>query len=578
MVNNDLQATFKFRFNLMIRMKNAFVAGCLVTTICALTLSCTNTKTGLVTENAMVVSAHPLASEVGVDILKRGGNAIDAAIAVQFALAVVYPVAGNIGGGGFMVVRMNNGSINSLDFREKAPKSSSKDMYLDSAGNVIEHMSTRGHLAGGVPGSVEGMIMAHEKYGTLPWSDLLQPAIDLAFNGFTLTEREADGLNGNQENFIEHSTIAPEFLLKSWKKGDTILWKDLGHTLERIRDQGRSGFYEGETAQYIVEEMQRGGGIMTLEDLKNYEAKWREPVVGSYKGYKVISMAPPSSGGIALLQLLKSVESKDLGNHNSVEAVHLMTEAERRVYADRATHLGDADYYVVPQQKLLDSIYIVKRMNDFSPAKKTPSDSIAAGVINLSESEETTHFSIVDPFGNAVSVTTTLNGGYGSKVVIAGAGFILNNEMDDFSIKPGFPNYYGLVGGKANAIEPGKRMLSSMTPTILEKENKLFMVVGTPGGSTIITSVFQAILNVLEHDMTMQEAVSAGRVHHQWKPDKIFYQEGAISKKDSLALTKIGHELQKRGPYGKVDAILVLPDGKLEGGADPRGDDMAVGF
>ena len=516
-----------------------------------------------------------MASEVGSDILRRGGNAIDAAIDTQFALAVVYPTAGNIGDGGFMVIQMADGSVNSLDFREKSPQSSTENMYQDENGEVIENLSTRGQLAGGVPGSVEGMIMAYEKYGTLPWTDLIQPAIDLALNGFTLTEREADGLNRNQENFSTYNSIEPSFLMNDWEKGDTIYWTDLGPTLERIRDLGRAGFYEGETAQYIVEEMQRGNGIMTLEDLKNYEAKWREPITGHYEGYKVISMAPPSSGGIALMQLLKSVEGKELGDHNSVQALHLMTEAERRVYADRATHLGDADYYDVPQQDLLDSAYIVNRMADFSPASKTPSDSIAAGILPMPESEETTHFSIVDPFGNAVSVTTTLNGSYGSKVVVAGAGFILNNEMDDFSIKPGFPNYYGLVGGKANAIAPGKRMLSSMTPTILEKDEELFMVVGTPGGSTIITSVFQAILNVLEHDMSMQQAVSAGRVHHQWKPDKIFYQEGAISQKDSLSLTKLGHELQQRGPYGKVDAILVLADGRLEGGADPH---KAVGF
>ena len=535
-------------------------------------------ETGLITEKAMVVSAHPLASQVGSAILKQGGNAIDAAIATQFALAVVYPVAGNIGGGGFMVIRMSDGSVNTLDFREKAPMSSSETMYLDSANNVIENLSTRGHLASGVPVSVEGMVKAYEKYGTISWVELIQPAIDLALNGFPLTEREANGLNSNQKNFSTYNTLAPDFLIRDWKAGDTIRWIDLGHTLERIRDNGRAGFYEGETAALIVEEMQRGNGIMTLEDLKNYDAQWRTPIIGSYEGLKVISMSPPSSGGIALMQLLKSVEGRDLGDHNSTLALHLMTEAERRVYADRATHMGDADYYNVPVEELLDSAYNMGRMSDFSTTAKTHSDSLAAGVFALAESEQTTHFSIVDPFGNAVSVTTTLNGGYGSKVVVAGAGFLMNNEMDDFSIKPGFPNYYGLVGGRANAIEPGKRMLSSMTPTILEKDNQLFMVVGTPGGSTIITSVFQTILNVLEHDMTMQQAVSAGRVHHQWKPDKIFYQEGAISKDDSLSLVKLGHELQQRGPYGKVDAILVLPDGKLEGGADPRGDDAAVGY
>ncbi|MEM8568008.1 MAG: gamma-glutamyltransferase [Bacteroidota bacterium] len=535
-------------------------------------------KIGLIADSAMVVSAHPLASEVGVNIMRQGGNAIDAAIATQFALAVVHPTAGNLGGGGFVVLRTQSGQCNTLDFREKAPASSSETMYQDSTGNVIENLSTRGHLAAGVPGSVAGMVEAHKKHGTLPWEDLLQPAVDLALQGFTLTEKEANGLNRNQENFITYNTETPEFLINDWKEGDSITFTDLGHTLERIRDLGRSGFYEGETARLIVEEMQRGNGLISLDDLKDYEAVWREPIIGKYKDFKMISMAPPSSGGVALMQLLTSVEGRPLSAHNSAQTIHLMTEAERRVYADRATHLGDADYYNVPVQELLDSVYIAGRMQNFSTDQATNSDSIAAGVFDISESEQTTHFSIVDPFGNAVAVTTTLNGGYGSKVVVAGAGFLLNNEMDDFSIKPGVPNYYGLIGGKANAIEPGKRMLSSMTPTIVEKDNQLFMVVGTPGGSTIITSVFQTILNVIEHNMPMQEAVNAGRVHHQWKPDRIGFEDGAISTEDSSALVAIGHTLRNRGKIGRVDAILVLPDGKLEGGADPRGDDSAIGY
>ncbi|MEM7108973.1 MAG: gamma-glutamyltransferase [Bacteroidota bacterium] len=535
-------------------------------------------EVGLIEESAMVVSAHPLASGVGADIMKQGGNAIDAAIATHFALAVVHPSAGNLGGGGFMVIRANNSEYNTLDFREKAPHASSETMYLDSAGNVIKNLSTRGHLAAGVPGSVAGMVEAHIKYGTLPWPVLLQPAIDLALNGFILTEKEANGLNRNQEPFISYNTQTPEFLINDWKAEDSIFLTDLGHTLERIRDLGRSGFYEGKTARLIVEEMQRGGGLISFDDLQDYEAVWRVPIIGKYKNFKMISMAPPSSGGIALMQLLKSVEGHTIGPHNSAQTIHLMTEAERRVYADRATHLGDADYYNVPVQELLDSVYIASRMQNFSTDQATNSDSIAAGVFDIPESEQTTHFSIVDPFGNAVAVTTTLNGGYGSKVVVAGAGFLLNNEMDDFSIKPGVPNYYGLIGGKANAIEPGKRMLSSMTPTIVEKDNQLFMVVGTPGGSTIITSVFQTILNVIEHGMPMQEAVNAGRVHHQWKPDRIAFEDGAISVEDSTTLVDMGHTLGRRGTIGRVDAILVLTDGKLEGGADPRGDDTAKGF
>ena len=535
---------------------------------------------GLITEKAMVVSAHPLASEVGVDIMKRGGNAVDAAIATQFALAVVYPAAGNIGGGGFMIIRTNKGETDALDFREAAPQAASRDMYLDESGEVIELLSRRGHLAAGVPGSVDGMVKAYEKYGSMPWEDLLQPAIELASKGFPLTLKEANGLNNNQEDLVSYNTVTPEFLIKEWKEGDTIQWLELSETLKRIRDNGRDGFYKGKTADDIVTEMKQGKGLITYEDLTSYQAKWRAPIIGSYKEHKIISMSPPSSGGIALIQLLRSVEPHNLAGmgHNSAKAIHLMTEAQRRTYADRATHLGDPDFYDVPQHELLEKRYALERMSDYSPEAASHSDSISAGAFTYKESEQTTHFSIVDENGMAVSVTTTLNGGYGSKVVVAGSGFFLNNEMDDFSIKPGFPNLYGLVGGEANAIVPGKRMLSSMTPTIIEKNGKLLMVVGTPGGSTIITSVFQTVLNVLEHGMTMQEAVSAGRVHHQWKPDLVFHEKNAL---DTLTLQKLsdkGHHLKSRSPYGRVDAILVLPDGRLEGGADPRGDDMASGY
>ncbi|MEO1050686.1 MAG: gamma-glutamyltransferase [Bacteroidota bacterium] len=536
---------------------------------------------GLISDSAMVVSAHPFASEVGLNILKKGGNAVDASIAVQFALAVVYPTAGNIGGGGFMVLRKEDGSAYTLDFREAAPAAAHRDMYLDEEGNVIQSKSTLGHWAVGVPGTVAGALAAHEKFGTLPWEDLVQPAIDLAINGFLLTEKEAEGLNYNQERFLKYSTIAPDFLIKNeWKAGDTIYWKDLGKTLERIRDNKRDGFYTGQTADYIVEEMQRAGGLISHEDLKNYQAVWRDPIQFEYKNFKLVSMPPPSSGGIALAQLLKMVEKHDLTNHgwNKQQTIHIMTEAERRVYADRAQHLGDPDHYEVPRDGLLQGDYIVARMENYDPTKATPSEEIQAGQPLIAESEETTHFSVIDQYGNAVSVTTTLNGGYGSKTVVAGAGFILNNEMDDFSSKPGFPNFYGLVGGEANAIAPGKRMLSSMTPTIVEKDGELFMVVGTPGGSTIITSVFQSFLNVVEHNMTMQEAVAAGRVHHQWLPDLIYHEPNAINTLTMDSLKTLGHTLKERSLYGRVDAILVLPNGQLEGGADPRGDDKAMGY
>lgn len=536
---------------------------------------------GLIANKAMVVSAHPLASEVGAEILKQGGNAIDAAIAVQYALAVVYPSAGNIGGGGFMVIRTDEGAYHSLDYREKAPANATHDMYLDGEGNAVSDLSRNGHLAAGVPGVAVGMQMAHDKFGKLPMKSLIQPSIDLAANGFEMTEKEAKKLNSIRKRIAELSTQPnPLSEDKEWKKGDIIVMKDLARTLELIRDQGPKGFYEGETADKIVAEMQRGNGIMTHEDLKNYNAVWREPILGEYKDYKVIGMAPPSSGGIALFQLLELVElHPDLlaNGFHSVEATHLMIEAERRVYADRATHLGDADYYPVPQQGLMNLDYLKKRMEDFNPKKATDSEALGAGS-PPKEKEQTTHFSIIDPDGNAVSVTTTINGGYGAKVVVGGAGFLLNNEMDDFSAKPGAPNMFGLIGAEANKIEPGKRMLSSMTPTILEKNGKLYMVVGTPGGSTIITSVFQTILNVLHFDMNMQEAVAAPRFHHQWKPNMIFTEDEAIGPDNLKTLEGMGHTFRNRGSIGRVDAILVLPDGRLQGGADPRGDDAAFGF
>lgn len=529
--------------------------------------------------NGMVVSAHPSASKVGLDILKKGGNAVDAAVAVQFALAVVYPGAGNIGGGGFMVYRSADGEIASLDFREKAPGLASRDMYLDSAGNAITAKSLYGHLAPGVPGSVDGMVQAHAKYGKLSWAEVVQPSVDLARNGFPITENQAEDFTADQEDFKRYNPGKTYFIKEKWTPGELWAQKDLANTLELIRDKGREGFYGGETADLIVAEMRSGGGLISKEDLKNYKSVWREPVAGNYKEYRVITMPPPSSGGIALLQLLNSVESYPLKRwgFNSDSTVQVMVEAERRVYADRASHLGDPDFYKVPQKHLIRPEYSKNRMSTFNWDQATLSSDVKAGDVPK-ESEETTHFSIVDRSGNAVSVTTTLNGGYGSKVFVKGAGFLLNNEMDDFSVKPGSPNMYGLLGGEANAVQPGKRMLSSMTPTILEKNGKLFMIVGTPGGSTIMTSVFQTILNVVEFDQSMQSAVSAKRFHHQWYPDEVVVERQGLDSMTRVRLENKGYNFKERGAIGRVDAILKTKWGYYEGGADPRGDDTKLGW
>ncbi|MGB3180386.1 MAG: gamma-glutamyltransferase [Cyclobacteriaceae bacterium] len=536
---------------------------------------------GLISDSAMVVSAHPLASEAGISILRNGGNAIDAAIGVQFALAVVLPAAGNIGGGGFLVYRDAEGEAYTLDYREKASGNATEDMYLDNAGEVIPMSSREGHLASGVPGTVAGMIEAHRKFGSMPLADIMAPAIKLAGEGFALTRREAYQLQNVQKYFQEVNMIQPRFLLnENWQPGDTIYMPELASTLKRIADTEGRDFYEGETARLIVEEMKRGGGTIDAEDLANYRAKWRDPVFIDFQDYKLISMPPPSSGGLVMGQVLNMVSPFDLKSAEpySVSTIHLLTEAERRAYADRARHMGDADFYPVPQGDLLSTTYARSRMNNFDENKATSSSEVNPGLGTPAESEQTTHFSIVDKDGNAVAVTTTLNGGYGSGVVVAKAGFLLNNEMDDFSIKPGEPNMFGLIGGKANAIAPGKRMLSSMTPTVVEKDGKLFMVVGTPGGSTIITSVLQVFLKVTQHNMSMQQAVSSPRFHHQWLPDQIRVEEGAFDENTKAQLMEMGHTIDEVNAIGRVDAILILDDGRLEGGADPRGDDTAIGY
>jgi gamma-glutamyltranspeptidase/glutathione hydrolase len=530
--------------------------------------------------NGMVVCATPEAAQVGLDILKKGGNAVDAAVAVQFALAVTHPEAGNIGGGGFMVYRSAKGETSTLDFREKAPAKASMNMYLDGSGNVIPNMSLATHQASGVPGSVDGMVAAHKKYGQLKWAGLVQPAIDLARNGFKISRRLAASLTRAGEQFKKLNPGKSYFIKDGgWKEGDLLVQGDLAKTLELIRDKGRDGFYSGVVADQLADEMKNGNGLVTKTDLQNYHSIWRKPIIGNYKGYRIITMPPPSSGGVALMQLLHSVEKYPLARwgFNSDSTVQLMVEAERRVYADRSKYLGDPDFYKVPVDSLLRPSYTASRMANFTWNAATPSSSIQPGAFAGYESDQTTHYSIVDRKGNAVAITTTLNGSFGSKIFVKGAGFLLNNEMDDFSAKPGVPNMYGLLGGKANSIQPGKRMLSAMTPTIIEKGGELFMIVGTPGGSTIITSVFQTILNVIEFGQDMQQAVTSKRFHHQWLPDEVDIENGALDPKTRSILQQKGYKIVEHGPSGRVDAILKTKDG-YEGGADPRGDDTTMGW
>lgn len=535
----------------------------------------------ITSRNGMVVSAHPLASEAGIEILQEGGNAIDAAVAVQFALAVVYPNAGNIGGGGFLVYRSSKGETAALDYRETAPGKAHRDMYLDENGNAITDKSLYGGLAAGVPGTVAGMVEAHRKYGKLSWDKLLAPAIKLAEDGFLLTDMQIDELNKNKDFFTKYNPNGCAFVkVSQWKRGDTLIQPDLSKTLKLIAEKGNKGFYQGEVARMIVDEMKQSNGIITLDDLKNYKAVWRIPISADYKNYKVTSMPPPSSGGIALITLLKTIEKYPVSQwgFQKDSTVQLIVEAERRAYADRAEYLGDPDFIKVPQKELLEPNYIKRRMSNIEFSKATPSSEIKPIGLTPYESDQTTHYCIVDKDRNAVSITTTLNGSYGSKVVVDGAGFLLNNEMDDFSVKPGVPNLYGLVGGEANSIVPNKRMLSSMTPTILEKDGNLYMVVGTPGGSTIITSVFQAIINNIEYGFDAQKSVSAPRFHHQWLPDEIQAEDGAIADDTRKNLESKGYKIVARKPYGRVESIIVKTDGSLEGGADTRGDDAVAGY
>ena len=498
---------------------------------------------GLIAEKAMVVSAREEASKIGVDIMKQGGNAFDAMIATDLALLVSYPVAGNIGGGGFMVFRMNDGSTGALDYRETAPYLATKNMYLDEEGKVDSDKSKTGALAIGVPGTIAGLFEIHEKYGSMPIQQLIEPAIQLAKNGVVVTEAQAKRLNHHKGSFRK---VNQEHIIydQEWRTGDTIKNPLLAKTLERIKTHGRDGFYKGKTADLIVNHIQNIGGIITKDDLANYEVKWRAPITFIYKGHKIISMPPPSSGGICLAQILKTIEPYDIGQykHNSTKYIQLIAEAERRSYADRSYFLGDPDFITVPIESLTSTKYLSQRMQSFNWKKATKSSELSRGSFSGYESDETTHYSIVDPFGNSVSVTTTLNGAYGSKVFVDKGGFFLNNEMDDFSAKPGTPNMFGLVGAEANSIAAQKRMLSSMSPTIVETNGQLKMVLGSPGGSTIITTVLQNILNVLDYDMSMQESVSKPRFHHQWLPDNIKF-ETSFDTVVFDSLKKLGYKI-----------------------------------
>lgn len=536
---------------------------------------------GITADSGMVVSANRLASMAGVTILRKGGNAIDAAVATEFALAVCYPEAGNIGGGGFMLIRTKDGKAEVIDYREKAPALANRDMYLDKDGNVIEGLSTSSGLASGVPGSVDGMINAHSKYGRLPFREVIQPAIDLAENGFPVSARQADDLNGSRKQFIERNSHTTAFVKDSlWKEGDIIIQKDLASTLRLIREKGRAGFYSGKTSHLIIKEMKRGNGIISQNDLDNYRSVSRSPLTTNYRNHKVITVPPPSGGGIILIQQLAMIEPfsiSDSGFHSQF-SVHLMVEAERRAFADRAEYMGDPGFMKVTADRLISPEYLIQRMKDFDLKRASPSSLIKAGNPAAFESDETTHYSVVDSEGNAVSTTTTLNGTFGSCIVADSSGFLLNNQMDDFSVKPGFPNMYGLVGGETNSVQPEKRMLSSMTPVIVEKDGKLFLVAGSPGGSTIPTSVFQVLINVIDFEMPVQEAVDAGRFHHQWMPDQLIYEDNSFDYVLIKELTGMGHELKSRAAIGRVNAIMISTNGKRTGGADKRGDNSACAY
>jgi len=528
-------------------------------------------------DNGAVTSAHALASMVGAAIMQEGGNAFDAAIATQLSLAVVFPGAGNIGGGGFMLARKVNGELIGIDYREAAPDSASRDMYLDTQGNPIDGKSTRGSSASGIPGSIAGIISTHA-YAKLPFAKLIEPAIEFAEFGYMISEREAKGLNADRANFLKYSSAPSAFTQKEvWKAGDTLIQLELAATLKRIQAKGLAGFYEGATAEYIVKEMKHSGGYISVADLKNYKPKFRKPIEFDYRDHHVISFAPTSSGGILIAQMMQmiapfNVEKMGL---NTLASVNLMVEAQRRAFADRAEHMGDPDYWKVPTKTLISNSYAQARMSDYKEGVAGTSKITIAG--QAPESEQTTHLSVIDKEGNMVAITTTLNDTYGNKTIVAGAGFLLNNEMDDFSVKPGVPNMYGALGGEANSIQPGKRMLSSMTPTLVTLKGKPYISIGTPGGTTIPNQVYEGLVNIIDHKMTLKQAIDATRFHHQWIPDVVAL-EADFPEDIESGLKNMGYKTIRRGKFGRMDGILISSDGKRMAAGDKRGDDSVAGY
>lgn len=546
----------------------------------SLTAQVLNTKSY---DNGLVVTADKYASVIGKDILERGGNAIDAAVAVQFALAVTLPRAGNIGGGGFMVVHLAEGETTTLDFREKAPQSATRDMYIRN-GEFDGDLSWEGILAVGVPGTVDGMITALERYGRMPLDMVIQPAIDLAREGYLLSYSHAQDLNNHRETFKKYQASANYFTTKDsegFQEGDLFVQQDLAETLERIARFGREGFYAGPTADAIVNEMERYRGLIDYSDLENYESVWRDPVEAEFNGYNLYMMPPPSSGSIAIAQILEMIDEYPLQEmgHNSADYIHVVSEAMRRAFADRSFYLGDPDFVDIPIEELISESYNNKRMESFREDAATSSSSLEHGSIaGYTESSETTHFSVIDNEGNAVAVTTTLNGSFGSHVSVSGAGFLLNNEMDDFSSQPGEPNAYGLIGAEANAIEPGKRMLSSMSPTIVTRNGKVDMILGAAGGPRIITATLQSFLNRAVFEMRPQQATAQPRFHHQWLPDMIFFDDFGLSPDTQQLLREKGHNVFPMPGIGRTHNIFVNQDGSYNSGVDPRGDGHASGY